>query len=215
MNMSQICQMIKGVFKIGRNTAYNDAPDLPKVTVVYQGQELQAYSHLPYGFICHPTSNGVAFICAQNGQQANPVAIIGNSKQRGQRNLTQGEVGLENFLTGSFVLLRENGDIEVNSVRDVVVNAANNVSVNAGDSVNVVAANNITATCNTATLNAQTVTATAGSIGITSGSMSATIDSTGITVTGGDIVADGISLKTHVHSGVMTGGDNTGEPVTS
>lgn len=29
----------------------------------------------------------------------------------------------------------------------------------------------------------------------------------------GDIIADTISLKEHVHSGVMTGGSNTGEPV--
>lgn len=33
-----------------------------------------------------------------------------------------------------------------------------------------------------------------------------------ITVTGGDVVADGISLKTHVHSGVQSGGSNTGTP---
>jgi len=29
----------------------------------------------------------------------------------------------------------------------------------------------------------------------------------------GDVTADGISLKTHVHSGVMTGSGNTGAPV--
>lgn len=35
----------------------------------------------------------------------------------------------------------------------------------------------------------------------------------GFIVTGGDVVADGISLKTHVHSGVMGGGSDTGPPV--
>lgn len=35
----------------------------------------------------------------------------------------------------------------------------------------------------------------------------------GFIVTGGDVVADGISLKTHVHSGVMSGPDDTGPPV--
>lgn len=34
-----------------------------------------------------------------------------------------------------------------------------------------------------------------------------------ITVTGGDVVADGVSLKTHVHSGVTTGGGTSGPPV--
>ena len=40
-----------------------------------------------------------------------------------------------------------------------------------------------------------------------------TIDSSGVTVTGGDVVADGISLKTHVHGGVDPGAGNTGAPV--
>lgn len=34
----------------------------------------------------------------------------------------------------------------------------------------------------------------------------------GITNTGGDIVSDGISLETHVHGGIQSGGSDTGEP---
>jgi hypothetical protein len=34
-----------------------------------------------------------------------------------------------------------------------------------------------------------------------------------VTVTGGDVIADGISLKTHRHSGVQVGGSNTGVPI--
>jgi len=34
-----------------------------------------------------------------------------------------------------------------------------------------------------------------------------------VTVTGGDVVADGISLKTHRHGGVQVGGGNTGVPI--
>jgi phage baseplate assembly protein V len=36
-----------------------------------------------------------------------------------------------------------------------------------------------------------------------------------VKVTGGDVICDGISLKTHVHSGVQTGSGNTGAPVAS
>ena len=36
---------------------------------------------------------------------------------------------------------------------------------------------------------------------------------TGNLIVTGDVVADGISLKHHVHDGVATGGSNTGEPV--
>ena len=34
-----------------------------------------------------------------------------------------------------------------------------------------------------------------------------------VTVTGGNVVADGISLKTHVHPGVTSGGASTGAPL--
>lgn len=34
-----------------------------------------------------------------------------------------------------------------------------------------------------------------------------------VTVTGGDVIADGISLKTHKHSGVQSGSSQTGNPV--
>ena len=43
-----------------------------------------------------------------------------------------------------------------------------------------------------------------GSLNITGGT---------VNVSGGDVTADGISLKTHVHSGVQTGGGDTGPPV--
>jgi hypothetical protein len=39
------------------------------------------------------------------------------------------------------------------------------------------------------------------------------LTNTTINLTGGDIIADGISLKTHIHSGVQPGGGNTGGPV--
>lgn len=37
--------------------------------------------------------------------------------------------------------------------------------------------------------------------------------SAGIVVTGGDVTADGVSLKGHVHAGVRGGGDKSGAPV--
>jgi hypothetical protein len=49
-----------------------------------------------------------------------------------------------------------------------------------------------------------TVTAAGVTIALTGGN---------VTVTGGDVIADGISLKTHIHSGVQTGGGNSGPPV--
>lgn len=49
--------------------------------------------------------------------------------------------------------------------------------------------------CSTATVN--------GNVHVNSGT---------VTVTGGDVIADGISLKTHKHGGVVPGGGQTGVP---
>ena len=54
---------------------------------------------------------------------------------------------------------------------------------------------------------------TTGSLTINIGGMSCVINGSGITLTGGDIIADGISLKTHVHPGVVPGASNTETPV--
>lgn len=46
------------------------------------------------------------------------------------------------------------------------------------------------------------------------GNGSGTVNASGCTVnlTGGDVIADGVSLKNHTHKGVQTGGGNTGVP---
>lgn len=49
------------------------------------------------------------------------------------------------------------------------------------------------------------------SISVAGGSIS--ITAPGDIILNGDVIADGISLISHVHSGVQSGGSNTGEPV--
>lgn len=51
-----------------------------------------------------------------------------------------------------------------------------------------------------------------GQITITPGG-GAAVSGMNVTVTGGDVIADGISLKNHRHTGVQPGGGNTGPPV--
>jgi len=66
----------------------------------------------------------------------------------------------------------------------------------------------------TITINGMTITSNSSSHTIEVGGMTAVIDSSGIDVTGGDVVADGISLKNHTHP--ITGGSSapgpTGQP---
>lgn len=45
------------------------------------------------------------------------------------------------------------------------------------------------------------------------GGAGVTMNNTSVVITNGNVTADGVSLKTHVHGGVQTGGGNTGTPV--
>lgn len=57
------------------------------------------------------------------------------------------------------------------------------------------------------------ITLTRDGIVISGGTHDITIvDCPNVIVTGGDVVADGISLKTHVHTGVQSGASDTGAP---
>jgi hypothetical protein len=51
-------------------------------------------------------------------------------------------------------------------------------------------------------------------IEVTASGVTITLTTGNVTIVGGDVVADGISLKHHVHGGVEIGGGQTGEPVT-
>ena len=50
------------------------------------------------------------------------------------------------------------------------------------------------------------------SLTVTSGGCTMVLDGSGINLTGGDIIADGISLKNHLHDGVTPGAGDTGKP---
>lgn len=51
-------------------------------------------------------------------------------------------------------------------------------------------------------------------IELTPGGITITLPGGGnVTVVGGDVIADGISLKTHVHSGIQPGGGTSGPPI--
>jgi phage baseplate assembly protein V len=96
--------------------------------------------------------------------------------------------------------------LQIECVGDVQVQCVNaEVTASAG----------VTVDAQTVDVTAQAVTVTASTLDITAAtSHDGNINVTGtITVSGGDVIADGKSLKTHVHGGVTAGAAVTGVPV--
>ena len=207
-------QKLKSIFKAARLISSDDSGDLRKGIFSYQGKQIKGTLFTPYGLLHNPPNSSLVITWSQNGQESNEIGIADDVKNRTLKSLQKGEVAVTNYLTGAYVLFKSDGNIDVVSPSDVNVTcvnanvtASNDVTVSASNDVSVTASNDVTISA----VNAN-VTASSGA-SFTIGSMSASIDSSGITVTNGDIVADGISLKTHVHTGVTTGGSNTGGPV--
>ena len=181
--MRKLVQRIKSAFKAALVTSTDDTVDLRGGTLAYQGASRTGTLWTPYGLCHNPPAGSVALVWAQNGQDSNLIGVADDPKNRTLRSLKPGEVGLANYLTGSYVLFKENGDIEV-----VAVNS--NVDVTASD-VNV---------------------SLTGAATFTIGGTTITMSASGISVSGGTVSADGVDLRTHTHSGVEPGAGNTGEP---
>ena len=181
--MRKLVQRIKSAFKAARVSAVDDTIDLRGGTLGYQGLAQEGTLWTPYGLCHNPPVGSLAIVWAQNGQDSNAIGIADAPAIRTLRNLKSGEVGLANYLTGSYALFKENGDLDVTAVNANVNIVANNV--------------NITLT---------------GAATFTIGGTTITLSESGISVAGGDVTADGVSLKTHTHSGVQPGSGNTGGP---
>jgi phage baseplate assembly protein gpV len=133
---------------------------------------------------------------------------MADDPRRRPLNLDPGEVAVGNYLTGDYVHFKADGSVVVQTAGAVTVNAGS-VAINADTTIN----GDLTVTGDVSAQNATIAqTTTTGTIVFTQTGQTINVDGD-IIVVNGDVTADGISLKTHVHSGVTSGGSNTGAPV--
>ena len=103
--------------------------------------------------------------------------------------------------------------ISTNTVQLRSDDASTYIEVAGSQIVNIVAPGGVNVTTPTFTVNGKAVITETIQVENTGAAATASTVNGGFSVTGGDIVADGISLKTHVHGGVQTGSGDTGAPV--
>lgn len=138
----------------------------------------------PYGLTSMPPNGVYAVELPINGETANkviiPIDLAGRTK-----NLKQGEVVLENTVTGCFIIQDFNGDISI---------------VAPTQNINIMAANQVRVTAAEVIANATTVTVNATTVNIVAD----------VNITGGFTVNGKNVSDTHTHSGVTPGVGNTG-----
>lgn len=180
-----ILNIIKNLIKNGKQKKVpKDSGNVQKVQCSFLGQEKDIKQITPYGFYSSSVigSNWIIFSSRANSDD---LQGIGNDYKNRPKNLKEGEVVLQNLLTGAYIKLDSVGNINVVTTKDIIASAAN---------ITATATNNITATATTK------ITATAPAI-----------DLNGYVKITGGLEVDGIVFGTHVHPENDNGGP-TGPP---
>lgn len=137
-----------------------------------------------YGFTSHPKRGAEAIVLCVGGSRAHPIIVAVDDRRFRLKSLAEGEVALYTD-EGDYVWFKRGRNIEVLAGTKAKVTAP---EVELVASTRVRLATPLTEITGNVTVNGN------------------------VTVTGGNIIADGVGLKTHVHSGVQTGPSNTGGP---
>jgi phage baseplate assembly protein V len=169
-----------------------------------------------FGFASMPPdgSDGIAIFPA--GDRSAGVIIATGHQASRLTGLQPGESALYDAF-GKYIKLTSAGIVVEANGQSVTVNNASTVDVTATTSVTITSpSTKITGTLEVdgaVTMNSTASVAgmaTVGGLAATGVAGPSTVNGN-LTMTGGDVTADGISLKTHVHGGVTTGsGDTTG-----
>lgn len=119
--------------------------------------------------------------------------------------------GVLNKAPTNFVELTKDGKINIKATNDVSIDAGGKVDVKAASDITITTSANVNISCTNLTFSCASwsINTTGGGSG---GTISGNISQTGSFTSTGDHSAGGISLTSHVHGDVQTGGGTTGGP---
>lgn len=166
----------------------NDNTSWPTGQCGYNGKTATFVRLLPYGLSSLEPENYFVFVMNSQGQESSKFGIPSAMQDR-LKGLKQGEVAIYNSKTQTYVILLEDGTFKINcsGLIDGDVEITGDVQIDGNLNVD----GNVTI---------------GGTLGVTGATTMTTVTCTSITI-------GGIPFGTHVHSGVQSGGSNTGGPL--
>lgn len=193
---------------VGRSFVHliDDARNLQELQVEILNDDVAdgAERFQEYGFTSHPKRGAEAIVLCVGGSRAHPVIVAVDDRRFRLKSLAEGEVALYTD-EGDYVWFKRGRNIEVVAGTKAKVTSP---------LVEVIASTKVTMTTPLVEMSQELrvtgkITGTGG-LAI-SGGTGATFAGN-VAVAGGNVTADGIGLKTHVHGGVQPGSGNTGGP---
>lgn len=198
--MKGLWNRIKNIVKVARLVSYDDSGNFSRGVASYMGKEVPLMDMKSYGHASRPPANSMCLVFAQNGQESNAIAIIDDPKRRTLKGLKEGESGLYNQLTGDYIYLKEDSNVEIKTAK---------VTLLVGDTTVTIEDGQVTIDAADTTMN--------GNLQV-NGTINATddINTEADMNADGEVTADaggaGVTLTGHVHLGTGTLA-NSGGPV--
>lgn len=213
-----------GNIRLGLISSVTPADSTVKVLIQPENVEVGPVQYAtPWiGWFAPPTPGQQCIVIYQEGSKDVPIGVL--MIYFGSDMPAVGVVSGEAILmhkSGSYIKLSNagklllNGNVEIDmSSPTINIQATETINIMATDQVNVTSTDEITITAPIINLDGNvevsgTLTANSGGITVTGGNMS----TTGSITATGNVIGGGISLVSHVHGGVETGGGETGAPV--
>ncbi len=131
--MRGVLNRIKGLFKIARLISSEDGQDFLSGVISYMGTEGPVQVVVPYGTMLNPPVGSQMMVLAQGGLQSNAIGIASDPKNRTLKDLEPGEYAVGNYESGSYLVFRNNGDMELNCTGDFVMNVGGTTDLNSVD----------------------------------------------------------------------------------
>jgi phage gp45-like len=115
--ISKLTQMIKQAYV---SLTSDDSSAYPVTQATYCDKATDVVRLSPYGLDSNPPSESFCLLLSSQAQEAVKFALISDMMNR-KKNLKEGEVALNNTLTGSFVFLDADGNIVVSAPADISI----------------------------------------------------------------------------------------------
>lgn len=159
--------------KVGTLESVTDSGGTRRGTASWLGREEQPIQLASlYGLISNPPAGSQVLLLPQNGQESACIGLADHPNLRPVRDTASGEVGVANYLTGSYVMFRQDGKIEIlTQAGDLDISITGNATLAITGDATVTVTGNLTATAAQISANGVTIDP-AGNI-VTTGTVTA------------------------------------------
>lgn len=133
--MRKFFQALKAIFKIATLISSDDTQAIQQGIFRYMGSNPKGQLFTPYGTFGRAPDGSMVAVFSQNGNESNAIGMASDPNNRTLKGLKQGEYGIGNYTSGSYIFFPENGDMIGEVKNDAVFTCADTFKILIGATV--------------------------------------------------------------------------------